>query len=319
MDTTIRYDTAKVAPRDRFAFWRDAVCESFVRLGCETENLTRFKGLLKTTQHSMLSISEVSGLAHTVDRRPSDIRTASEEYFLLSLETGRGARISQFGAQANLRPGDMVLYDSTSPYRLELNDGFSQMVVQLPKERLLARFPNARMVAGHRIDGQSGLGQLVRDNILAFSHHAGTDDPTLQAMVQETLIDLIATGLASVAGGTAELSAPDRQVLLRTKAWIASQLGNPDLDRTMVAAAMGLSVRRLNSVFAKEGSSLSGFIRVKRLDAAAADLRDKRCSGLTVSEIALRNGFSNFQHFSTAFKRHHGLSPRDWRNVGAGD
>lgn len=307
------YDTAEIAPRDRFAYWRDAVCESFVLLGCNTLRSSGFSGSLRITRHSSLSISHVGGSAHWVERRKQDISSASEEFFLLSLQTRNTSRIAQFGHSSLLNPGDMALYDSSHPYTLELSDGFAKNVVQLPKARLLARLPNAQMMAGVRIDGTSEIGRLVRENILAFATVASNPNPTLQALAQDTLIDLIATGLAAGLGDTAELSSPEQHMLLRARSFIRNNLGDPELDRNRVAAEMRISVRRLNAIFAKNDSSIADEIRKQRLAAVTADLRDPRCTALSISEIALKNGFENFSHFSTLFRTNEGCSPREYR------
>ncbi|WP_299674167.1 helix-turn-helix domain-containing protein [uncultured Roseobacter sp.] len=316
MDQRTRYDTETVAARERFAFWRDAVCDSYVQLGCETDAPLNFRGAIDIARHRSLSISRVSGLAHRVTRRRRDIRAATEPYFLLSLQTAQTSRVSQFGQSAVLKAGDMALYSSTEPYRLDLSDDFSQMVVQLPAQTLLDRLPNARVLTARRVDGSTGLGQLVRRNILAFSEHLEAAGPVLREMVQETLIDLIATGLAAESAAALELSSPEQQILLRARALIAEHLGHPDLDRTMVAQALGMSVRRLNGIFAKDGGSLSRVIRHMRLEAVARDLRDPRCQVLSIGQIAFRYGFSNLQSFSTQFRKRFGMSPRAYRRVG---
>ncbi len=307
------YDTSEVAVRDRFAFWRDAVCDSYVQLGCEAEDIQRFDGRIEITRHSLLSISEVGGKAHAVERRKRDIGVSSEAYFLLSLQTRQSARITQFGSSSLLLPGDMALYVSTDPYKLELHDDFSQMVLQLPAEKLLSRLPAAHLLAARKIDGGSAIGKLVRDNILAFSEHIRHDNPTVRSLVQDTLVDLMATGLATLEGSAVELSMPEQHVLIRAKSFIQANVGNPDLDRTLVAKAIGMSVRRLNAIFAKEDGSISQGIRQARFDRIRRELRDSRFATMTITEIAFKNGVSNMQHFSQAFKTRTGLSPRAYR------
>lgn len=309
------YDTAAVALKDRFAFWRDAVCDSYVQLGCETDNAQGFDGRIEIARHALLSISQVRGKAHAVERRKHDIGASSEAFFLLSLQTHRTARISQFGQSSLLQPGDMALYASTDPYTLELHDDFSQVVVQLPSETLLARLPSAHLLTARKVDGRSAIGKLVRDNILAISEHIKHDNPVVRSLVQDTLVDLIATGLASLEDVAAELSSSEQHILLRTKSFIQNNIGNPDLDRTLVAKMMGMSVRRLNELFAKEGGSISQFIRHARLNAIKSDLKDHRFAPLTITEIAFKSGFSNVQHFSQAFKQHTGMSPRVYRRT----
>ncbi|MEJ6393882.1 helix-turn-helix domain-containing protein [Gymnodinialimonas sp. 2305UL16-5] len=315
MDLQTRYNTEDVAPADRFSYWRESVCDSYVRLGCEAENKSEFRGLIDIARHSVVSISQVAGRAHLVERRKRDIRASSDAYFLLSLQTAESCRVTQFGESADLRRGDMALYSSSDPYRLDLSDDFSQTVVQLPATKLLDRLPHAETLVARRIDGQSGIGRLVHENILAFSQQLAAPDPVLQNMLQETLIDLIATGLAARGAQAAQISAPEQQVMLRATAFIRDNLGDPTLDRARVAAAMHMSVRRLSEIFANNDQTISGYIRQKRLDGVAADLKDCRFDPQSISEIAFRHGFSNMQNFSTLFRQIYGQSPRAFRTI----
>ncbi|WP_323019176.1 helix-turn-helix domain-containing protein [Pararhodobacter sp.] len=308
-----QYSTRQVAPKDRFAFWADAVCASFVRLGCEAPQTTDFSGDLDLRRFPGLTVSHVSGGAHSVVRRQSDIRSETDDYFLVSLQTRNTSRITQFGNTALLQPGDMAIYDSTQPYLIDLGDGFAKTVIQLPRERLLARLPLARMMGGQRIDGQSGIGKLVRENILTFAETMDGRDPAVTALLQDIVIDLVATGLASVADGHLDLASPEQLILIRARSYISDTVTDPELNRSKVAEHIGLSVRRLNDIFAKDGSSISEEIRRQRLERVAADLRDPRLQGLSISEIAMRCGYENLQHFSTLFRSAHGVSPRAWR------
>lgn len=313
MTIQTRYDTNDVPLRERFAFWRESVCDSYVKLACESDNRKQFSGSIEVAHCSTLSISRVSGLAHRVERRKRDIGASNDAYFLLSLQTARSAIVSQSGNSTVLNPGDMALYSSTDPYILQLSDNFSQCVVQLPATKLMDRLPHAHLLTARNINGQSGLGRLVRQNILAFSEHITSPDPVIQSLVQETLIDLIATGLASQGAQKMELAMPEQQVMLRAKAYITSHLSDPDLDRNRVASQVGLSVRRLNEIFAKQNQSVGTLIRSMRLDAAAADLKDRRFNHQSISDIAFRFGFSSPQHFSTAFRSVFNCSPRAYR------
>ena len=65
-------------------------------------------------------------------RTPALIARASEDYFLVSIQTqGRGV-VSQDGRDAVLAPGDFALYDSTRPYQLTFDGPFQQFVLKLP-------------------------------------------------------------------------------------------------------------------------------------------------------------------------------------------
>ncbi|MEX3009764.1 helix-turn-helix domain-containing protein [Hoeflea sp. TYP-13] len=311
------YDTSDVARQNRFAYWREAVCEAYVQLGCEGGDLEHFHGGIDVEHYPNLSISNVYGTAHEVHRRKRDIARSTDEYFLLSLQMNEVSFVAQHGNIARLEPGDLALYSSTDPYQLTLTDDFHQMVVQLPKTRLLERLPNADLLTGKRIRGASDIGRLVSDNIVSFSRLISDGGDRVQSLVQDVLIDLIATGLASLDDGGVEMSLPEQHIMLRARTFIHANLADPHLDRNAVAVAVGMSVRRLNELFAKEGSSVAGFIRKARLDRTAQDFSDPRFTGQSISEIAMKWGFNNFQHFSKLFRAHFGVSPTEYRMLQA--
>lgn len=307
------YDTNDVTKRNRFSYWREAVCDAYVQLGCEGGDREHFRGGIGIERYANLSISNVYGTAHEVHRRKRDISRATDEYFLLSVQLEETSFVAQHGNLARLEPGDLALYGSTDPYQLTLTDNFSQMVVQLPKQRLLTRLPNADLLTGRRISGTSEIGRLVGQNIVNFSKLMLDGDGLVQSMVQDVLIDLIATGLASLDGSSLEMSLPEQHIMLRARTYIQSNLADPRMDRSAVAGATGLSVRRLNELFAKEGTSLAGFIRKARLDRTAREFTDPRFAAQSISEIAMKWGFNNFQHFSKLFRTHFGVSPSQYR------
>lgn len=314
MKSATHYSTETVAPADRIAYWREAVCESYVKLGCDTRQSRRFSGALDIRHFPNVAVSRVSGAAHSVVRRERDIRTDSNASFLLSVQLQHTSRVSQFGHTAVLQPGDMAIYDSTHPYQLDLSDGFSQTVLQFPKDRILARLPHAQLLGGIRVDGQCGIGKTVAQTIVQLSAQLDDGDTLLSGLLEDTLMDLIATGLASSLQRPVELSSPEQHLLMRARAFIGEHLHDPDLNRAQVARSVGLSVRRLNEVFAKHDTSITADIRQKRLLAVAADLADARFAGRSISEIALARGFSNLQHFSTLFKKFHQCSPKAYRS-----
>ena len=307
------YKTSKVRKSDRFAFWREAVCDAYVRLGCSAEAPGVFDGTLDVKRYSNMSISNVGGSQHKVVRRIKDISRSTDADFLLSLQLKRNAQIEQRGNVSELKPHDFAIYGSTDPYSLSLTDGFEQLVLQFPKEKLLARLPDAELLTGLRVDGTSEIGQLVSNNIVQFANMLETQADDAQFLMQETLLDLVATALAGLRSSRYDLTLPEQHIILRAKTFIQANLGDPGLGRKTVAAEIGMSVRRLSEIFSSADETIGGYIRGSRLDRAAQELDDPRFSNQTISEIAMRCGFSNFQHFSKLFHTRFSRSPSDYR------
>jgi AraC-like DNA-binding protein len=81
-----------------------------------------------------------------------------------------------------------------------------------------------------------------------------------------------------------------------------------------VAAAVHLSERHAERLFSSvTGASLMSTLRRLRLELAAQLLFDP---ALTVTEIARACGYSDVRPFSTAFKRHYGRAPGEFRRTG---
>ena len=55
------------------------------------------------------------------------------------------------------------------------------------------------------------------------------------------------------------------------------------------------------------GQTVFGYLNDERMDLAKSDLLEKQKS---ITEIAFELGFSSVQHFSNAFKKKFGVSPR---------
>lgn len=99
------------------------------------------------------------------------------------------------------------------------------------------------------------------------------------------------------------------RVLAHIDANLDRPIGIPEL-----AAKAGLSVSWFQSRFRREvGMPPADYVLRRRLDRAAGLLKSGRHS---VTDVAFMLGFSSSQYFATAFRRHHGLTPRRTRGSG---
>ncbi len=83
-----------------------------------------------------------------------------------------------------------------------------------------------------------------------------------------------------------------------------------EYDAPSVSSEMGMSVSKLNRVFRSlYDTSLHSYVQDKRLE-KAAKLLEK--DGLSVSEAAIKSGYTNLSHFSSAFSKKFGVLPRQF-------
>jgi AraC-like DNA-binding protein len=84
--------------------------------------------------------------------------------------------------------------------------------------------------------------------------------------------------------------------------------GSPDIE--VVASAIGISVRTLQRRLHRLGTSYAGVARQVRCDAALRMLQNRE---RTIGQIARTLGYADHPHFTRAFQRWMGVTPREFR------
>ncbi|KWT99902.1 helix-turn-helix domain-containing protein [Vibrio toranzoniae] len=79
-----------------------------------------------------------------------------------------------------------------------------------------------------------------------------------------------------------------------------------------LASYMEMSPATLKRRLSAENLSFSNLLKIKRIAHAATQLRT---SNKSITQVAYESGFKSAAHFSTAFKTHHGQTPKDFRAV----
>ena len=311
----VRMSTDAVAERERLAYWRDAVCDTFVELECESSRPARFFGSLTSRQAAGIQYSEVRSAPQHVARTRHKISQSGHDCFLLSLQTSGQGVLEQDGRTAILRVGDFALYDTTRPYDLWFEDRFSQLVLRLPRRMVGERVYDAEQFTALRIDGSTGAGRVAsvffQQLHNELDHVAGTSVEQLHA----SGVDLLATAFSEQTGALASLSEPHRVLMHRICAYIDRHLADAELTCESIAAAHGISERYLRKLFAAGPMSASERIWARRLDQARRDLIDPLLGHRTVTSIGYDTGFKDAAHFSRAFKARFGLTPSTWRRA----
>ena len=80
-----------------------------------------------------------------------------------------------------------------------------------------------------------------------------------------------------------------------------------------VAASVGISERYVHKLLELSGTTFSDYVMERRLDGAAADLKNPDLAERDIGAIAFDWGFSDLSHFTRRFKQRFGCRPRDWR------
>jgi AraC family transcriptional regulator, positive regulator of tynA and feaB len=182
--------------------------------------------------------------------------------------------------------------------------------VQPPRKALLLRLGEPERFRAIRIDGSAGIGGLLSPMLQKLPLDLAQIPDAARARIGENLLDLIATALLAQAE-CAPL--PAETALARIKLWINTHLGG-DLSAERIAARCCLSVRHINRLFEREGTSLMRYVWERRLACCRRDLTDSAMHHRPISDIAFSAGFKDLSHFSRAYRARYGCAPSDTRH-----
>ena len=145
---------------------------------------------------------------------------------------------------------------------------------------------------------------MVQENGRADRYTA----PMLGAMLQELLLACcrVCTVLQDVPD---QIHTTDREIV-RAARFITEHYAEP-ITAADIAAAAGFSPNYLSRKFREAaGFGVHEYLTFIRLRNAAHELT---ATGDSITDIALRSGFSNSNYFKDAFKKQYGCTPRDYR------
>lgn len=236
------------------------------------------------------------------------------QLFSVMLQLEGSTVAHQDGRSCELRRNEFCVIDQRHPFDLQVVGMSSHlMFLQIPRETVLSRHPYLAQRTAERFDPHDAGAVLMRNTLLSLLETAAFLEDDQRAAALNAIAQLLGSPKAPGAGPLDEVSWRARSAL----AYIDSSLSDSTLTASRVAQMQGISRRRLDEILLKTaGVSITGQIWARRLQQAAADLLDPRFASLTVTKIAFSVGFEDTAHFTRAFKRRYGCTPREWRRRG---
>lgn len=307
--------TAGVPAAQQFELWQSAVSQAFVPLEASTTPGTpAFRGRLRGRNLGSVAVYEATADAHTVRRTNRAISRSSPEFYKLSLQLHGTARLGQDGRQAALEPGDFAIYDTTRPYTLAFDDFSSTLVLMFPRDMLVLPSGHVASLTAVRFRGGQGVGGIVSTTLVQLARNI--DDPAVHGSVRlaRNVVDLLGTALAD------RLDYPDvpaesarAALLTRIKSYVEAHLEDAELSPGDIAAAHHISTRYLHKLFSEAGTTVSAYLRHRRLERCGQDLADPAKHQLSIGVIGARWGLVDASYLSRAFKTEYGVSPSEYR------
>ena len=311
------FSTDGLPPKDRFRHWRD-VCEDRIVpmeqscLGDETFDATIDGASFGGLDFSMFSLRNLRASTTPRTLRHENHRT---DHLFVSMVLSGTVRSDQNDRSSTDRAGDFAVRDTNTPWTIEHSGHSEVLAIAIPRQRLESVLGPARIFAGLTVDGDRPVTTLARSFLTNLLHQGDRLPAHSAERMVGVGVDLIVACLAERLAQEVPRPLHGTLVIQRAKAFIEANLGDPTLDPPMLAAAVGVSLRRLQELFHERGQHISDWIWQKRLEAAATRLADPGCTHLSIGALAYGCGFANQAHFARRFKARYGMAPSEHRHA----
>lgn len=220
-------------------------------------------------------------------------------------------RMRLAGAEFTVEAGRWAVFDSRASVAWSTDGDLRVLVAAVGTEHV----PQALQRRGTALPGALERTALV-DAAVAFDFSVLRAAAAGRRPHGARLVSAVADLHAAVLAEAQELADAGGETVLRRRAeqHIEAHLADPALSPQRIAAALGISVRHLHGVFNEGDRTVARFLRERRVDAAASELR-RGGAPVPQAELARRSGFRSPDALVRAFRQRLGTTPRAYREL----
>jgi AraC-like DNA-binding protein len=301
-------DTDRVAARERFALWREALAPTHEAALPADSGPPGFSAFARGWNLGSSLVIETRASAQLLSRGPRTIRADGIDHYIIRLQR-QGRWSGDAGDRSTAAGiGTVMVLDMARP-STALGTGIDNINVILPRDLLDAVLPPFDM---HGLILQGAPAELLRSYLLALVDTLPRMPSEHAPHIAHATCNLVAACLSPSRETTARAAAPlVLSRLAEIRRYIDRHLGARALSPETIGKALGLSRSTLYATCEPLGgvAALIQRRRLERIRAILADPRDHR----SISQIAYQHGFVSNTHFSRAFRSAFGRSPSDAR------
>lgn len=314
------FSTGVVEAPERFALWEAATEQSHMRNRLRSEDQDDFRARMRGLDLGEVQVASLAYPHLEIARTEKLIRRSDPEAYQINYFLGGAGAVSFGGSERALRVGDLVVMDSSRPYRGDVRSvpgGWSHMTMQCPRGLLPLPEKTVQRLLAVPISGRHGMGGVFTRWLADLNTRADEFTPADVPTLASVTLDLLASVIARSLEAEEALSPETRRIALwaRINAFVERHLADPAMTPQAIADAHHISLRHLQQLLAENGTSPAAWIRHRRLERCRLDLADPRLHARPIQAIATRWGFPDPAHFSRLFRAAYGMPPRDYRNM----
>lgn len=311
------FTTNGLLPKDRFRHWRN-ICED--RLVPMTQNCLGdepFDATIKGASIGGLDFTWFALRNLRASTTPKTLRNENHktDHLFISMVLTGTVCSEQYDRSSTDEAGDFAIRDTNTPWTIE-HDGYSEVLaISIPRERLESILGSARIFAGLTVDGRQPVATLTRSFFSNLMLEGDRLSPSAAESMAGVGMDLVIASLAERLAKEVPLPVSGVVLVQRAKAYVEANFSNVSLDPPQLAAAVGVSLRRLQQLFQDQGHHIYEWIWQRRLTATARCLNNSGYNHISIGTLAYSCGFASQAHFSRRFKAHFGMTPTEYRHA----
>lgn len=296
-----------------FPAFRAAVSESFVPLKVTSDRPEPFAGSIRHVATGDVHFSIVSGTEHGVERTPELVAGDDRSLYKIGVQLEGTGLLVQEQRETLLEPGSLAIYSTDRPYSLTFGGASRTFVMMFPSRMLDLPHRAIGELTATPLGSAGGMGGLVGSYLVSLAERLDLIEGPTGDRVARNAVELAATMLSNeLAAGRIEIN-PRERLFTEITRFIDAHLRSPDLDPATIAAAHFISPRYLHSLFHENDTTVSTWVRRRRLDECRIRLGDPAFDDRAISSIAAEWGFTDAAHFSRAFRAEFGCTARELR------
>jgi AraC-like DNA-binding protein len=236
------------------------------------------------------------------------VELSGGEFYFVNLMVDGRCQVRQGDRESVALPGQLWVVDTTVPYCLDFDWQWRMFTFRVRRELLSSRLSNPGQGTAIPIDAGSGIGGLAAAMMRSMWELDEPESVPVRAELEQSFAAVVSAAMGAEDRGDTAQDAIRADVLR----FAAANLGDPGLSVASICRRFAISPRLLHRLFEGQEQTFARTVCTMRLERCARLLADP-LDRSTITDIALRHGFTDSASFSRAFRRNFGIAPRDMR------